>query len=180
MTYTFCSSKSVARYGTTSLPAANGGTIADGMYRLAYVLDTKATHVTKDDSQGYAYLFNGGQYVGVGFGEGSVGSFTATSGDNAGISFTPSASCDSAAGTPESTTRKPWTKSYAVDGAGTLYLFDGATAHVLIKVPSLCSGVDAAPDAPGDSYTCHVQNCACAEAANAAADATVCTYVAGG
>lgn len=178
--YSYCTSMAVATYKGQSIPQATGGTIPDGLYRLAWVLASKGTGIDKIGEPGVGYLFSGGQFLGLGFGEGYVGTFKTT---GSKLELTTTSACDSPTGIKrEGSPPGPRSFDYKVDG-DTLYLVSDnnpSNARVFVKSQSLCKGVAQVPATPGDSLSCHVQNCGCSEAANKPADASVCKFVSGG
>ena len=162
--YTWCGSGSVTQYNGQTLPTERGGTIADGLYREAYILAEKDTGTTFGD-YGSAYLFRGNGIRALG-GLASVGTSTTAAGK---LSITTTTYCDDQSGKagdpPKDTT--PRDTDYFVDAQGRLFLFFASTgssgsqtiANVYEPQKTLCGNLPSSvPAAPGDSYVCKVTN----------------------
>ncbi len=181
--YAWCGSGSVKQWNGITLPTMRGGTIANGLYREAYILAEKGTGTTFGD-YGSAFLFRDGSVRVLGAFEG-VGTFS-TNATTLSLRYT--ANCDDQSGA----TRDPSTATrdfeYFVDGDGQLFLFpksvgsDGKQTVAFVYKPqaTLCGNLPKeVPASPGDSYVCKVTNCGCTEASNGPASASTCKFVHG-
>ena len=155
--FAYCSTYSVIEYeGVPPQPA--GGTIPDGVYRLAWsVEDDPDTENGQDYAE--AYLFAGGQFISR-FARGRVSKSGTT------LTLTDEQYCS--LGTPGDPATTSITYPYSVDG-DRLMLFsevtDGTTTwrkmYVYVRTDAPCTTVANDPATPGDSYACRVINCVC-------------------
>ena len=161
--FAYCATYEINQYngGTVDTPA--GGAIADGMYRLAYMVNPTSANQDNNSFGDYAegFRFEGGSYVSsstLGRGAASVSGTTLT--------LTEAASCNLGAEGDASVYTRTYTYTATADR---LVFFDDVSSgsnhwismRVFLKVDDLCKTVDAAPTTPGDSYRCTVINCAC-------------------
>jgi hypothetical protein len=160
-----CTTYEVKTFVTTQ-PAPSGGSIRDGLYRLAYDLvpanaDVQAGYYDELD----ALEIRGGSYVWTGLFRDHMGT-VATSGTSA--TFMHSQNCHlGAPGDPASRTD---TYQYTAT-ASELDLYATVTEgtkswlkmYVYVPDPGagVCGTVSAEPTTPGDSAMCTVTNCAC-------------------
>jgi hypothetical protein len=158
---------------TGTVPAATGGTIASGLYRLAYKLvpdnvgQTAGYHDELD-----ALEISGTQYNWAGFFRDAIGSIS-TSG--ATLTFQETRKCQRGSDGDASTQSQSYT--YTATG-GQLLIYDHVTgsnnmqwdeinAYVLTtSSQDVCVTVSSEPSMPGDSAMCTVSNCACSFAVN--------------
>ncbi len=162
--FAYCSTYEVNQYnGTIDTPA--GGAIADGTYRLAYMVNPASANQDNNSfgDYGEGYRFEGGSYVDSSIqGRGTY----AVSGTT--LTLVEQAQCDlgKEGDAFASTVTTPYTAT-----ADRLVFFDdvqsGSThwtaMRVFLKVDDLCETVSDAPTTPGDSYRCTVINCACGQ-----------------
>jgi len=164
--FAYCSTYSVHKYiGTVAAPA--GGTIADGVYRLAWEIDPD--NVNEDPGQDYAeaMLIRGTQFVrGDSGGRGSI----VISGSH--LTFQSVAHCTGGTDDGPSTDKLDYDYTAAGDQLslfGQVSRSDGVKwtrQHVWLRVGDVCQTVANQPTDPGDSYMCRVSNCACVTAMN--------------
>jgi len=160
----YCSTYEINQYnGTIDTPA--GGTIADGVYRLAYKVNPASAGQSNDTFGDYAevWRFQAGTYV-----NSSIwgrGTFT-TSGTT--MTQNEVAGCDLGSEGTASTATRMYTYTALPDR---IVFFDQVSGNgmmwtamrVFLKVDDMCKTVTTVPTTPGDSYRCTVSNCACNE-----------------
>ncbi len=150
------------------VPAPSGGTVKDGLYRLAYVLDPSNI----DEDPGYhadldALMIRGSYYNWAGFFRDGVGTFS-TSGQT--ITFKESQNCERGTDGSSSTQMLEY-KFTASDSELRIFShvsrsdgveWDSMYVYKRTSAPSeVCDTVSSEPSQPGDSADCHVTNCAC-------------------
>ncbi len=163
-----CTTHDVKTFTVATLPVAGGGTVADGVYRLAYDLIPNDIGEQPGYFDGLDVLqVRGKHYNWAGFHRDELGTFT-TAGTT--LTFQQTRDCDR--GTDgEPTTR---TVEYRYTASATeLHLYsrvmrsDGVSwdkVYVYKRTASpdeVCRTVPSDPAAPGDSARCTVSNCAC-------------------
>jgi hypothetical protein len=155
------------------VPAAAGGTVASGLYRLAYKLipdNVGETGGYHDELE--ALEISGTQYNWAGFFRDEIGTI-ATSG--AMLTFQSTRKCSRGSDGDPSTQSLAY-KYTATSGQILIYdhvtrsdgvQWDQINAYVLANSPQdVCTVVTSEPAAPGDSAMCTVSNCACSFAVN--------------
>jgi hypothetical protein len=158
---------------TGTVPAATGGTVASGVYRLAYKLipdDVGETGGYHDELE--ALEISGTQYNWAGFFRDEIGNI-ATSGTT--LTFRASRKCSRGSDGDPSTNSQDY-KYTATSNQLLIYdhvtrsdgvQWDEINAYVLTTSPQdVCTVVNSEPSAPGDSARCTVTNCACNFAVN--------------
>jgi hypothetical protein len=160
----YCSTYEINQYnGTVDTPA--GGTVADGIYRLAYLVNPASAGQGNDTFGDYAevWRFQAGTFVNSDIW--GRGTFT-TSGTS--MMQSEVASCNLGAEGSSSTSTRTYTYTALPDR---IEFFDQVSGggmtwtamRVFLKVDNMCTTVNTVPTTPGDSYRCAVQNCACNE-----------------
>ncbi len=179
--YGFCSDYVVMIY-TATQSTPTGGQIADGLYRLAYVI-TNGDDGGNTQNDGL-FLVQGNSLLSLetfSFFSAQLGTLATSSTE---LTFTATAACDApdAVGSGGGFNSPP-TVPYSVDESGAVHLFEplsgssGNFTHeeVYIPVTDPCAAVSSVPSSPGDSYMCQVSNCACSSNADGPADHSICS-----
>jgi len=163
-----------------TVPAPAGGSVENGVYRLAYDLipdDVGEQEAYRDELE--VLQIRDGHFNWAAFFHDELGTYT-TSGQT--ITFQETRRCDRGAEGEASTART----EYAYTATGDeLHLYsrvmrsDGVSwdkMYVYKRTTSpddVCRTVNAEPSAPGDSARCNVTNCACSFAVEGTVDACI-------
>jgi len=160
----YCSTYEINQYdGTIDTPA--GGTVADGIYRLAYNVNPASAGQGNDTFGDYAevWRFQAGTFVNSDIW--GRGTFTTS-----GTTMTQNEVSGCYLGTEgtASTSMRTYTYTALPDR---IVFFDQVSngsmmwtaMRVFLKVNDMCTTVSTVPTTPGDSYRCTVSNCACNE-----------------
>lgn len=158
---------------TGTVPTPAGGTIKNGLYRLAY--NVIPSGIDGED-EGYSDTLDAILIEGNQFNWDNLGTFS-TSGTE--ITFNDTRRCDR--GTDEGEAMNTWTYKYTAT-ATELHIFDHVSrsdgvewekmnVYKLVSDPGeVCDTVSAEPSTPGDSATCNVLNCGCSFSVNGTVD----------
>lgn len=177
---TLCTYAEVTNYHVASIPAPQGGAIADGQYRLGWVETERADDDGRlDDLE--ALEIRGGQFRLSSGPRGDLGEFTRNGSE---LTMHTTQYCDLSEATD--TADNTWTYGYTAT-ANELRLYDvGSTTGAqwtIVRVfrkmgdgGEACDLVSTVPSSAGDSAQCWSSNCFCAVAVNTALDEASCPF----
>jgi hypothetical protein len=178
----FCTDYEYRDYLVATVPAAAGGTIADGQYRASWRLVPDNVGSSAGFHNDTSVLeFRGGSYNWAGFFEDQVGTYT-VSGSDLVMSRTQKCSrgTDGNKDTPPRVTSFKFTASgnqitiYSRITSGSKQWDEATIYEKTSSSQDFCSTIASVPTAPGPSVGCHVNNCYCSSAINNTLSAASC------
>ena len=186
---TWCTASSVKAFRATP-PTAQGGTVVDGTYRLAYTIEPTGVDPDYLTESAAILYFSKGRFEAPGdTGFGAVGTYSiGTSADGPALLLKGLTNCKffGAEGSPASQTRTiPFsataTEITLISTITPLGPDAGAPwkrAYVYLKNDGdLCAPATKDPAAPADSYFCRVANCACAQSTGSQITPASCPFI---
>lgn len=169
--FAFCSTYDVNTYIAPNT-TPTGGTVVDGIYRLAWVIDPPESGRQAGTEYGEAFRVRGNQFV---YGEnGGRGTLTFS---DIHVTFRETGRCELGKDYGETDTEVEYEYTATRDqltlyaeiqvGGGRQWIRE----YVYVRVEDACLTVANPPSTPGDSYRCEVANCVCRQAVGGTVEA---------